>query len=151
MSADMAAETTADTRASRSLSVTNPDRPTGPLSHRQIVTILIGLMMGMFLAALDQTIVASAMRTIADDLRGLEHQAWATTAYLITATIVTPLYGKLGDIYGRKKLFIIAISIFIFGSVLCTFATSMFSLAAFRAVQGLGAGGLFSLALAIIA
>ncbi len=127
-----------------------PDRPTGPLSHRQIVTILIGLMMGMFLAALDQTIVASAMRTIADDLRGLEHQAWATTAYLITATIVTPLYGKLGDIYGRKKLFIIAISIFIFGSVLCTFATSMFSLAAFRAVQGLGAGGLFSLALAIV-
>ena len=73
-----------------------------------------------------------------------------TTAYLITATIVTPLYGKLGDIYGRKKLFIIAISIFIFGSMLCTFATSMFSLAAFRAVQGLGAGGLFSLALAII-
>ena len=127
-----------------------PDHPTGALSHRQIVTILIGLMMGMFLAALDQTIVATAIRTIADDLKGLEHQAWATTAYLITATIVTPLYGKLGDIYGRKKLFIIAISIFIFGSVLCTFATSMFSLAAFRAVQGLGAGGLFSLALAII-
>jgi EmrB/QacA subfamily drug resistance transporter len=127
-----------------------PDHPTGALTHRQIVTILIGLMMGMFLAALDQTIVATAIRTIADDLKGLNHQAWATTAYLITATIVTPLYGKLGDIYGRKKLFIIAISIFIFGSVLCTFATSMFSLAAFRAVQGLGAGGLFSLALAII-
>ncbi len=130
--------------------VDEPDRPTGPLSHRQIVTILIGLMMGMFLAALDQTIVATAIRTIADDLKGLNHQAWATTAYLITSTIVTPLYGKLGDIYGRKKLFIIAISIFIFGSVLCAFATSMFSLAAFRAVQGLGAGGLFSLALAII-
>ena len=130
--------------------VDEPDRPTGPLSHRQIVTILIGLMMGMFLAALDQTIVATAIRTIADDLHGLNHQAWATTAYLITATIVTPLYGKLGDIYGRKRLFIIAISIFIFGSILCTFATSMFSLAAFRAVQGLGAGGLFSLALAII-
>ncbi len=127
-----------------------PDRPTGPLTHRQIVTILIGLMMGMFLAALDQTIVATAIRTIADDLKGLNHQAWATTAYLITSTIVTPLYGKLGDIYGRKKLFIIAISIFIFGSILCSFATSMFSLAAFRAVQGLGAGGLFSLALAII-
>ena len=124
--------------------------PAGPLTPRQIVTILIGLMMGMFLAALDQTIVASAMRTIADDLRGLEHQAWATTAYLITATIVTPLYGKLGDIYGRKKLFTIAISIFIVGSVLCTFATSMGSLAFYRAVQGLGAGGLFALALAII-
>ena len=99
------------------------DRPVGPLSHRQIVTILIGLMMGMFLAALDQTIVATAIRTIADDLQGLEHQAWATTAYLITSTIVTPLYGKLGDIYGRKKLFIAAISIFIVGSVLCAFAT----------------------------
>lgn len=136
--------------AAAAAAVDEPDRPTGPLSHRQIVTILIGLMMGMFLAALDQTIVATAIRTIADDLNGLSHQAWATTAYLITATIVTPLYGKLGDIYGRKKLFIIAISIFIFGSVLCTFATSMFSLAAFRAVQGLGAGGLFSLALAII-
>ena len=115
-----------------------PDRPTGPLSHRQIVTILIGLMMGMFLAALDQTIVATAIRTIADDLKGLDHQAWATTAYLITSTIVTPLYGKLGDIYGRKKLFIVAISIFIVGSVLCAFATSMFSLA--RLPSGAGPG-----------
>jgi EmrB/QacA subfamily drug resistance transporter len=124
--------------------------PDGPLTHRQIVTILIGLMTGMFLAALDQTIVATAIRTIADDLNGLDHQAWATTAYLITATIVTPLYGKLGDIYGRKQLFIIAISVFIAGSVLCTFATSMAELAVFRAVQGLGAGGLMSLALAIL-
>ncbi|HSO63716.1 MAG TPA: MDR family MFS transporter [Ornithinibacter sp.] len=126
------------------------DAPTGPLTHRQIVTILIGLMMGMFLAALDQTIVATSIRTIADDLKGLNHQAWATTAYLITSTIVTPLYGKLGDIYGRKKLFIVAITVFIVGSVLCTFATSMGTLALYRAVQGLGAGGLFSLALAII-
>jgi len=121
-----------------------------PLTHRQIVTILVGLMSGMFLAALDQTIVATAIRTIADDLKGLEHQAWATTAYLITSTIVTPLYGKLSDIYGRKKFFTAAITIFVVGSVLCTFATSMASLAGFRAVQGLGAGGLFSLALAII-
>ncbi len=107
-------------------------------------------MAGMFLAALDQTIVATAIRTIADELKGLEHQAWATTAYLITSTIVTPLYGKLGDIYGRKKLFTTAITIFVVGSVLCTFATSMGTLAVYRAVQGLGAGGLFSLALAII-
>ncbi|WP_299444028.1 MDR family MFS transporter [uncultured Phycicoccus sp.] len=121
-----------------------------PLTHRQIVTILGGLMMGMFLAALDQTIVATSIRTIADDLQGLDQQAWATTAYLITATIVTPLYGKLGDIYGRKKLFVLAISIFIVGSALASFATSMYSLAAFRAVQGMGAGGLMSLALAII-
>ena len=120
------------------------------LSHRQIVTIFAGLMMGLFLAALDQTIVASAIRTIADDLQGLSVQAWVTTAYLITSTITTPLYGKLGDIYGRKPLFLTAISVFVIGSVLCTFSTSMYMLAGFRAVQGLGAGGLFSLALAII-
>jgi len=124
--------------------------PDAPLTHRQILTILSGLMMGMFLAALDQTIVASAMRTIADDLHGLSAQAWVTTAYLITATIVTPLYGKLSDIYGRKQFFITAISIFTIGSMLCTLATSIPTLALYRAVQGLGAGGLFSLALAII-
>ncbi|MBA2695604.1 MAG: MFS transporter, partial [Actinobacteria bacterium] len=107
-------------------------------------------MMGMFLAALDQTVVATAIRTIADDLQGLEHQAWATTAYLITATISTPLYGKLSDIYGRKLFFSTAITIFLIGSALCSFAGSMEQLAVFRAVQGLGAGGLFSLALAII-
>ncbi len=122
----------------------------GTLTHRQIVTILIGLMMGMFLAALDQTIVASAMRVIADNLQGLSAQAWVTTAYLITSTIVTPLYGKLSDIYGRKQFFIAAITIFTIGSALCAFAWSIPSLAAFRAIQGLGAGGLFSLALAII-
>jgi EmrB/QacA subfamily drug resistance transporter len=120
------------------------------LTHRQIVTILTGLMIGMFLAALDQTIVATSIRTIADDLDGLSLQAWATTAYLITSTITTPLYGKLSDLYGRRPLFLIAISIFVVGSVACTFATSMYQLAAFRAVQGLGAGGLFSLALTII-
>src|SRR4051794_37208234 len=107
-------------------------------------------MIGMFLAALDQTIVATSIRTIADDLDGLSLQAWATTAYLITSTISTPLYGKLSDIYGRKPLFLAAIGIFVVGSVLCTFAGSMYQLAAFRAVQGLGAGGLFSLALTII-
>ncbi|HQA13503.1 MAG TPA: MFS transporter, partial [Ornithinibacter sp.] len=75
--------------AADAASATAVDAPAGPLTHRQIVTILIGLMMGMFLAALDQTIVATAIRTIADDLQGLNHQAWATTAYLITSTIVT--------------------------------------------------------------
>ena len=122
----------------------------GALTHRQIVTILVGLMMGMFLAALDQTIVASAMRVIADDLQGLSSQAWVTTAYLITSTVTTPLYGKLSDIYGRKPFFIFAISIFTIGSVLCTLSTSIGTLALYRAIQGIGAGGLFSLALAII-
>jgi EmrB/QacA subfamily drug resistance transporter len=129
---------------------TPTERLDQPLTHRQILTILVGLMMGMFLAALDQTIVATAIRTIADDLKGLDEQAWATTAYLITATIVTPLYGKLSDIYGRKRFFIAAISIFVAGSAMCTLATSMLQLAFFRAFQGIGAGGLFSLALAII-
>ncbi|WP_432181267.1 MFS transporter [Streptomyces sp. NBC_00063] len=122
----------------------------GGLSHRQILTILSGLMLGMFLAALDQTIVSTSIRTIADDLNGLSQQAWATTAYLITSTIATPLYGKLSDLHGRKPYFLGAISIFIIGSAACTFSTSMTELAAFRALQGIGAGGLMSLALAII-
>ncbi len=127
-----------------------PPAESGEYSHRQILTIITGLMMGMFLGALDQTIVSTAIRTISDDLNGLSVQAWVTTAYLITSTITTPIYGRLGDIYGRKKLFMFAISLFIAGSALCSFATSMYMLAAFRAVQGLGAGGLFTLVLAII-
>jgi EmrB/QacA subfamily drug resistance transporter len=120
------------------------------LSHREIVAILVGLMLGMFLAALDQTIVATSIRVIADDLHGFSLQAWATTAFLITSTISTPLYGKLSDIYGRKQFFLFAIAIFIVGSALCGISQNMYELAAFRAVQGIGAGGLFSLALAII-
>ena len=125
------------------------DAAHGP-THREILTILTGLMAGMFLAALDQTIVATAIRTIADDLQGLSMQAWATTAYLITATISTPLYGKLSDLYGRRPFFLTAIAVFVVGSALCGLAQEMWQLAAFRAVQGLGAGGLFSLALTII-
>ena len=135
---------------SRTTAAVAAPESTGELSHRQILTILSGLMAGMFLAALDQTIVATSIRTIADDLHGLSVQAWVTTAYLITATISTPLYGKLSDLYGRRPFFIAAISIFVAGSALSGFATSMTQLAAFRAFQGLGAGGLFSLALTII-
>jgi EmrB/QacA subfamily drug resistance transporter len=120
------------------------------LTHRQILTILSGLLLGMFLAALDQTVVATGIRVIADNLHGYSLQAWATTAFLITSTITTPLYGKLSDQYGRKPFFMFAISIFIGGSMLCGLAQSMYELAAFRAIQGLGAGGLFTLALAII-
>jgi EmrB/QacA subfamily drug resistance transporter len=119
-------------------------------SHCQILTIFAGLMAGMFLAALDQTIVTTSIRTIADDLNGLSLQAWVTTAYLITSTLTTPLYGKLSDLYGRKPLFLFAIAVFVLGSVACTFSGSMYQLAGFRALQGIGAGGLFSLALTII-
>ena len=125
-------------------------QPSADFTHRQIITVLIGLMMGMFLAALDQTIMATATRTIADDLNGFDLQAWATTAFLITSTISTPLYGKLSDIYGRRPFFLSAIGIFIVGSILCGMSQSMYELAAFRAIQGVGAGGLMSLALAII-
>jgi EmrB/QacA subfamily drug resistance transporter len=124
---------------------------TGVMTHRQIVLVLVGLMSGMFLSALDQSVVGSAMRTIADDLKGLELQAWATTAYLITSTITTPIYGKLGDIFGRRRLFITAIGIFIAGSVGAAFSASMFDLAAWRAFQGVGAGGLFTLSITILA
>jgi len=122
----------------------------GGFTHRQILTILSGLMLGMFLAALDMTVVSVAIRTIADELNGFELQVWATTAFLITSTISTPLYGKLSDIYGRRPFYLIAIAIFVAGSMLCGMAGSMYELAAFRAIQGVGAGGLMSLALAII-
>jgi EmrB/QacA subfamily drug resistance transporter len=106
--------------------------------------------MGMFLAALDQTIVSTAIKTIGNDLHDLQAQAWVTTAFLITSTIAAPLFGKLSDIYGRKRLFMLAIVIFVAGSALCGLATSMYELAGFRAFQGIGAGGIMPLALAVI-
>ncbi|GCE76726.1 MDR family MFS transporter [Cellulomonas biazotea] len=121
-----------------------------PPTHREIRTILGGLMLGMFLAALDQTIVATSIRTIGDDLHGLSLQAWVTTAYLLTATITTPLYGKLSDVYGRKPFYLLAIALFVVGSLLSGTADSMYQLALFRGVQGLGAGGLMALAITIL-
>jgi EmrB/QacA subfamily drug resistance transporter len=120
------------------------------LTHRQIMTVLSGLLLGMFLASLDQTIVSTAMRTIADELDGQTAQAWVTTSYLIASTITTPLYGKLSDQYGRKPFYVFAIGVFLVGSVLCGTATSIYELAAYRAIQGIGAGGLMSLAFAIV-
>jgi len=120
------------------------------MTHRQILFVIYGLMAGMFLSSLDQTIVGTAIRTIGDDLHGLDQQAWVTTAYLITSTITVPIYGKLSDIFGRRPLFIFGISVFILGSLLSTFSTSMIMLAGFRAFQGIGAGALMSLPLAIM-
>jgi len=120
------------------------------MTHQQILLVIYGLMAGMFLGALDQTIVGTAIRTIGDDLHGLNQQAWVTTAYLITSTIATPIYGKLSDIFGRRPLYLFAIIIFIVGSAASSFSTSMIMLAAFRAFQGIGAGGLMSLPLAIM-
>ena len=120
------------------------------LAPRQIVTVMVGLMLGMFLASLDQTIVSTSIYTIANDLDGLSLQAWATTAYLITSTVSTPLYGKLSDIFGRRPLYLTAIGIFLAGSLYAGSVHSMTELAVARGVQGLGAGGLLALALTII-
>lgn len=127
--------------------------PLGPgaiRSHSEIMFIMTALMISMLLAALDQSIVATALPQIASDLHGLTKLSWVVTAYLITSAIVTPIYGKLGDLYGRKKIFQIAIVIFLAGSALCGLADSMNQLIIFRALQGIGAGGLMSLVLAII-
>src|SRR5689334_7626511 len=108
-------------------------------------------MLATLLAALDQTIVATALPSIVTDLRGFDHLSWVVTAYLLTSTVTVPLYGKLSDLYGRRRLFVVSISIFIAGSALCGAATSMGELIAFRALQGLGAGGLLPLAQSAIA
>ena len=118
------------------------DEEAAEAEHRRILVILGALMMGMALAALDQTIVATALPTIAGDLHGLNHLSWVVTAYLLTTCISTPLWGKLGDLYGRKALFQLAIVIFLAGSVLSGLSQSMTELIAFRAIQGIGAGGL---------
>ncbi|MEH6376205.1 MDR family MFS transporter [Streptomyces sp. KLMMK] len=118
---------------------------------RRTVLVAIGaLLLGMLLAALDQTIVSTALPTIVSDLGGLEHLSWVVTAYMLASTAATPLWGKLGDQYGRKKLFQTAIVIFLLGSVLCGIAQNMGELIAFRALQGLGGGGLMVLSMAIV-
>jgi len=121
-----------------------------PRSHAEIMVIMSALMITMLLAALDQSIVATALPRIASDLNGLTKLSWVATAYLITSAIATPIYGKLGDLYGRKKIFQSAIVLFLVGSALCGVAQNMNELIFFRALQGIGAGGLISLVLAII-
>lgn len=120
------------------------------LSIGRILAIYSGLMLTMLLAALDQTIVATALPTIVSDLGGITQYSWVFTAYMLGSTVTVPLYGKLGDIYGRRPLFLIAITIFLIGSVLCGVAQGMTQLVVFRAVQGIGAGGMLPLALTTI-
>jgi EmrB/QacA subfamily drug resistance transporter len=119
-----------------------------PAAVRQII---LGILLAMMLSALDQTIVATALPTIGDELHDLEHLQWVVTAYLLAATAVTPLYGKLADIYGRRRMLLIAISTFVVGSLACALAPSMIVLIAARFVQGLGGGGLIALAQTIVA
>ncbi|HEX8101688.1 MAG TPA: MDR family MFS transporter [Solirubrobacteraceae bacterium] len=119
-------------------------------THPRVRAIFGALMLVLLLAALDHTIVATALPTIVAELGGLEHLSWVTSAYLLAQTAVTPLYGKLGDLYGRKRLLQVAIGIFLLGSALCGLAQGMTELIAFRAVQGLGGGGLIVLTLASV-
>jgi len=123
---------------------------TSYLSHEQILVVLGGLMAGMFLAALDQSIVGTALPRIVSDLGGLDHLSWVVTAYLLTSTAATPLWGKISDLYGRRKIFQLAIGIFLVGSVLCGLAQNLPQLIAFRAIQGIGGGGLFAIAFSAI-
>jgi EmrB/QacA subfamily drug resistance transporter len=143
---------------SERVGVASPDAPAPatavaavvPLTHRQVLVVFSGLMAGMLLAALDQTIVATALPTIVGDLGGIDQLSWVVTAYLLTATVTTPLYGKISDLYGRKIVFQSAIVIFLIGSVLAGLSQTMSQLIAFRGIQGAGAGGLAAMAFAII-
>ncbi len=123
---------------------------TAPQPQPRVRAIFIALMLVLLLAALDQTIVSTALPTIVGDLGGISHLSWVVTAYLLTATVSGPLYGKLGDLYGRKRVLQAAIVIFLVGSVLCGLSQSMAELIAFRALQGLGAGGLMVVTLAVV-
>jgi EmrB/QacA subfamily drug resistance transporter len=124
--------------------------PSDGYGRRQVMAILSGLLLATFVASLDQTVVAAAMYRIGESLNGLTAQAWVTTAFLITSTISVPVFGKLSDTHGRKRLFVAAIGVFLAGSVLCAFAGSMLMLAAFRAFQGVGAGGILTLTSAVM-
>ena len=120
------------------------------LSHRQILLLMGGLMTGMLLAALDQTIVGTALPTIVGKLGGINHYSWVVTAYLLASTASTPLYGKVSDLYGRRPLLMFAIGTFLLGSLLAGLSQNMAELIAFRGIQGLGAGGLMTLAFTIV-
>src|SRR2546421_9573851 len=122
--------------------------PTGP--RREVLIILPGLLLAIMLAMLDQLVVSTALPRIVGDLGGVQHLSWVVTAYVLASTVTTPLYGKLGDQYGRKRLLMFAIVLFLIGSALAGLSQTMDQLIAFRALQGLGAGGLLVGAIATI-
>src|ERR1700710_1227572 len=129
-----------------------PGEPSHPTySHPQILRVVVGIMLCMLLAALDQTVIIPAVPAIARDLHSYGHLAWIVTAYLLTSTAATPIFGKLSDTYGRRALIIPAIAIFIVASGLCAISTSLPELILFRGLQGIGGGGLFAMAQAAIA
>jgi len=135
---------------SQDKSAPKPGEKSGPLSHKEIMIVLSGLMTGMLLAALDQTIVSTALKNIVEDFNGLNHYTWVVTAYLLTSTASTPLYGKISDLYGRRPVFQFAIITFLIGSLLAGASQNMTQLIFTRALQGIGAGGLMALTFVII-
>ncbi|RCV53811.1 MDR family MFS transporter [Marinitenerispora sediminis] len=142
---------TTTTRAEQPLPDSAPTPESDGPGKRQIAWIFVGVMLTMLLAALDQTIVSTALPTIVGELNGLEHLSWVVTAYMLASTIGMPIYGKAGDLFGRKGVFQFAIVVFLLGSVLCGIAQDMTQLIIFRAIQGIGGGGLMIGAQAIIA
>ncbi len=130
--------------------MTEPLRNAAGFTHREVKVVIFGLMMALFLAALNQTIVATALPNISSDLHGSGHLTWVVAAYLLTSTAATPIYGKLSDMYGRKRLLQISMATFVVMSVLCALASSMTQLILFRALQGLGGGGLMALSHAAV-
>ena len=120
------------------------------LSHRHIMLSLSGLMIGMFIAAIDQTIVATALPAIVSDLGGIRYLSWIIVGYLLTSTASTPLWGKIGDLFGRRRMFQVAIVVFLFGSLICAAAPTMFTLIVGRLIQGIGGGGLYALCFGIV-
>ena len=131
------------------ITATAPAAP--PVDQRRILLVFAGLLLAMFLSSLDQTVFSTALPTIVGELNGVDHMLWVTTAYILASTIMMPVYGKLGDLIGRKSLFISALSLFVVGSVFGGLAASMTTLIIGRSIQGLGGGGLMILAQAIIA
>src|SRR5712692_6993978 len=120
------------------------------LDRRQIILVMLGVMMGMLLSALDQTIVGTAMPRVIAELNGLEHYTWVFTAYLLASTVVVPIYGKLSDIYGRRPFFVGGMAVFLLGSALSGMSQDMTQLILFRSIQGLGAGAMMPIVLAIV-
>src|SRR5918999_898775 len=128
-----------------------PHPPHPPLDHAAVRPIIAGLMLSMFLSALEQTIVAPALSAIGKSLGDIENLSWVVTAYLLASVVATPLFGKLSDIYGRRAMMLIAVAIFLVGSLACALAPSMGVLVAARALQGFGGGGILPLAQTVIA
>src|SRR5947209_12061388 len=142
----------AQTQSGSAVAITaqEPQAMSATFSRKRIVPVLIGVMLGMLLAALDQTIVGTALPRIVANLGGLEHYAWVATAYLLASTVSIPIYGKLSDIYGRRPFFIGGMIIFLAGSALAGTSQNMTQLILYRGIQGLGAGAMMPIAMAII-